>query len=188
MTLVRLRGIKELTGESLATQKEESRMSSQPPYGYGQGGSGYGAPPPPPPGQTPGKTKTLNLDYNVAALLNYIPMCFCCLNVISCILWLATEPRENRFLRFHSIQGLLLGGVWVVCWILFQIIGLGMGFGSSFDPTAGIAFAGGALILWLIEMAIGVVLLIISIVAMVKAFQQQMWKIPVIGDIAEKNS
>src|SRR5215471_4644117 len=102
-------------------------MSSQPPYGQGgyQGGyqgGGYGAPPPP--GPTPGKTKTLNLDYGVAAMLNYIPTCFCCINVIPCILWLATEPKENRFLRFHSIQGLLLFGVWVILWIIFAVIGL----------------------------------------------------------------
>jgi uncharacterized membrane protein len=183
-----LRGINQLTGESLATPKEESRMSSQPPYGYGQGGSGYGAPPPPPPGQTPGKTKTLGLDYNVAALLNYIPTCICCLNIIPCILWLATEPRENRFLRFHSIQGLLLAGVWIVVYILFWIVGMALGFSTSMDPTAGFAFAGAQLILFLVECAVLFLLLVIAIMGMVKAYQGQMWKIPVIGDLAEKNS
>jgi uncharacterized membrane protein len=163
-------------------------MSSQPPYGYGQGGSGYGAPPPPPPGQTPGKTKTLGLDYNIAALLCYIPTCICCINIVPCILWLATEPRENRFLRFHSIQGLLFAGVWIVVRILFVIIGSILGFSTSMDPTAGFAFAGAQLILFVVELAIGVGLLAVSIIAMIKANQRETWKIPMIGDIAEKNS
>jgi uncharacterized membrane protein len=91
-------------------------------------------------------------------------------------------------MRFHSIQGLLLAGVWIACGILFQIIGMVMGVSSGLDPTAGLAFAGAALILWLLQLAVGVVLLIICIMGMVKAYQGQMWKIPVIGDIAEKNS
>jgi uncharacterized membrane protein len=165
-------------------------MSSQPPYGQGgyQGG-GYGAPPPPPPGPAPGKTKTLNLDYGVAAMLNYIPTCFCCINLVPCILWLATEPKENRFLRFHSIQGLLLFGVWVVVWILFTILGLIFGVSTAMMPgEGGLVSLGGNVVFLLARLAIGVALLIIHVIAMIKAQQGQMWKIPVIGDIAEKNS
>ncbi|HMG35316.1 MAG TPA: hypothetical protein VKM94_15360 [Blastocatellia bacterium] len=169
-------------------------MSSQPPYGYGQGGGyqqggGYGGPPPP--GSTPEKTKVGNLDYNVAALLNYLPSCLCCINLVPCILWLATEPKENRFLRFHSIQGLLLFGVWVAIWIVFAILGAVLGVGSMMAPSAsgvGLATAGAGLILLVVRLAVLIVLLIIHVLAMVKANQGQMWKLPIIGDIAEKNS
>ena len=159
-------------------------MSNQPPYGQPQGG-GY----PPPPPQSDGKTKTLGMSYNVAAMLCYIPACFCCLNLIPCILWLATEPRENRLLRFHALQGLLLFGVWFVVWILFTILGFAFGASMSVMPgDSGLVAAGGGLVLFLIRLCVGVGLLIIHVVAMIKANSGQMWKLPVIGDIAEKNS
>jgi uncharacterized membrane protein len=159
-------------------------MSSQPPYGYGQGG-GYGAPPPP--GPASGKTKVANLDYNVAALLNYIPTCFCLINLVPCIIWLATEPRENRFLRFHSIQGLLLAAVWILVWIVFAILGVAFGVGMSMTG-GGLASAGAGLLFFMIRLIVGVGLLIVHIMAMVKANQGQWWKLPVIGDLAEKNA
>jgi uncharacterized membrane protein len=40
----------------------------------------------------------------------------------------------------------------------------------------------------LIQWAVGLVFLGISIFGCIKAYQGQMWKLPVIGDIAEKNS
>jgi uncharacterized membrane protein len=110
------------------------------------------------------------------------------LNVVPCILWLATEPRENRFLRFHSIQGLLLAGVWIAVWILFTIISVAFGLGMSMTPGSGLAEAGGGLLLFLIRVLVGCGLLALHIIAMIKANQGQMWKLPVIGDIAEKNS
>jgi len=164
-------------------------MSNQPPYGYPGGPQGYqGGGYPPPPGPPPGKTKTLNLEYNLAGLLCYIPGCCCLVNVVPCILWLATEPKENRLLRFHSIQGLLLAGVWIAVWILFTILSVAFGLGMSMTPGAGLAQAGGGLILLLIRLVVGVGLLAVHIIAMVKANQGQMWKLPIIGDIAEKNA
>jgi uncharacterized membrane protein len=159
-------------------------MSSQPPYGYpgGQGG-GY-APPQPPPTN---KTKVLNLEYNTAGLLCYIPTCCCLLNMIAGIIFLATEPKENRLLRFHALQGLLLGGVWIIVWIVFAILGLAMGLGTSMMPGGDFARAGGGLLFLMLRLVVGVVLLAIHITGMVKANQGQMWKLPIIGDIAEKN-
>src|SRR5262249_41501215 len=151
-------------------------MSSQPPYGYGQGGGyqggGYGAPPPP--GSPSGKTKVGNLDYNVAALLNYLPTCLCCINLVPCILWLATEPKENRFLRFHSIQGLLLWAVWVVVGVILAIVSAILGVGSAFMPTSagtGMATAGVGLLLLIIRIGFALIMLVIHIIAMIKANQ-----------------
>jgi uncharacterized membrane protein len=163
-------------------------MSNQPPYGYpppegypgGQQGGGY-----PPPGQPPppGKTKFLGLDYNLAGLLCYVPWCCCLIDLIASVAWLATEPRENRFLRFHALQGLMLFGVNIVVAIVFQILGVG----ASLTPTD-FGRAGSGMILFLVEMVIGLALLVLYIIGMVKAYQGEMWKMPVIGDIAEKNA
>jgi uncharacterized membrane protein len=172
-------------------------MSNQPPYnnpqgGYPPPGGGYpggggyqggGYPPPPPQGGAPGKTKVLNLDYNVAAMLCYLLAFCCCLHVVVSILWLATEPKESRFVRFHSIQALGLFAIGVVVWIISSILGLGMAFTPS-DMMR----AGGGLIFLVIRMGIGLIFLVVYILCAVKAYQGDMFKLPLLGDIAEKNS
>ncbi|HSB11339.1 MAG TPA: DUF4870 domain-containing protein [Blastocatellia bacterium] len=157
-------------------------MSNQPPYGYPggsqgyQGGGGY-----PPPGPPANKTKVLNLDYNIAALLCYLPIC--CINLIASIIWFASEPKENRFLRFHALQSLGLIAISIVVWIVFMFLGVGM----MFSPSDTVGAAGSGL-LSIIQLLVWLVLLIVHILCMVKAYQGQMWKLPVIGDIAEKNA
>lgn len=152
-------------------------MSSQPPYGY-PGGQAGGYPPPPPPAN---KTKVLNLDYNVAALLAYLPIC--CINLITSIIWLASEPKENRFLRFHALQSLMLMGVGIVLWIVFAFLGVGM----AFSPSRSVGAAGSGL-LSLVQLLLWLIWLVVHVIAMVKAYQGQFWKLPLIGDIAEKNA
>ena len=43
-------------------------------------------------------------------------------------------------------------------------------------------------VVFILGIVIGLAFLVIHIMAMIKASQGQMWKLPVIGDIAEKNS
>lgn len=163
-------------------------MSNQPPYGYPGGSQGGGYPPQgggyAPQGPPSGKTKVMNLDYNVAAMLCYLLPCLCLADLIFCILWLATEPKESRFVRFHALQGLLLFGVGFVVGIIFQFLGVGMAFGTG----GGMMEAGGWGLLLLARMVVGVIFLILYVIGMIKAYQGQMWKLPVIGDIAEKNA
>jgi uncharacterized membrane protein len=56
------------------------------------------------------------------------------------------------------------------------------------DDISSVALGGGGLLLFVLQLVIGLVFLVIHIVAMVKANQMQMWKLPVIGDLADKNS
>jgi len=162
-------------------------MSDQPPYGYNQGG---GYPPLPPQGDS--KTKVLSMGYNIAALLCYLLPCFCCANVIFSILWLATEPKESHFVRFHAMQGLLLFGAHFVILMLLQVVGAGLGLAAPADATsvgAGglmLGYAGG--LLGIIQLCTGLFFLVLYIIGMVKANQGAMWKLPLIGDIAEKNA
>src|SRR5262245_49745628 len=150
-------------------------MSSQPPYGQGYQGGGY-----PPPSSPTGKTKVLNLDYNIAGLLCYLPIC--CINVIASILWIATEPKENRILRFHALQSLFLTAVSIVIVVVFNFLGVGM----SFAPGAAGAAGGG--LMFLLYCVVMLVVFVVYIIGMVKAYQGQFWKLPVIGDMAEKNA
>jgi|SRR5882672_7494655 len=156
-------------------------MSNQPPYGYPGGPQGYQGGGYPPQGAPPtGKTKVLNLDYNVAGMLCYLPIC--CINLVFSIIWFASEPKENRLLRFHALQSLLLIGVFfvvsVICWFLAIAIAVTPVPGS----TAGWGLFG------LLRLVVGLIFLVISIIGCVKAYQGEMWKLPIIGDIAEKNA
>lgn len=161
-------------------------MSNQypPSGGYPPPGGGYGGGFPPP----GGKTKVLSLDNNIGGLLCYIPIC--CVSIIFPILFLVTEPKENKFLRFHALQSLLLTGACIVVYIVFWILSaiLVVGAGATGSAGAGMAASGISLILLLFEIVLGLGFLIAFIMGCVKAYQNEMWKMPVIGNIADKNS
>ena len=145
-------------------------MSNQPPYG----------------GPPSGKTKTLGLDYNVAALLCYVP---CCINVIAFVLWLVTEPKDSKLVRFHSLQSLLLMGVIIAAYIILLIIFTVFGVGTAMvqNSAAGAAAsAGGFGLLSICWILFGVVVFAVHVMGMIKAYQGQIWKLPIIGNLADK--
>jgi uncharacterized membrane protein len=146
-------------------------MSNQPPYGYpGQQGGGY-----PPPSAPTGKTKVLNLDYIVAAMLAYLPVC--CVSLICSIMWVASEPKENKFLRFHALQSLILTGGTIAAYFVLWVVGI----------VAGKIFFVFGLLFFLLDLALIGVWLVLMIIGCVKGYQNQMWKVPFVGDMAEKN-
>ena len=157
--------------------------SYPPQQGYQPGGfqqpGGY-----PPAGPVSGKTQVLGLDYNVAAGLGYIPIC--ALNLIVPILWLVTEPKTSKFVRFHALQSLFLVAFTIVGIIAVVIIAtvLGLVLGAISETLALIAGIIGV---------IGYAAVILSylgltIMGAVKAFGGQQWKAPIVGNLADKNS
>lgn len=155
-------------------------MSNQPPYGYPGGPQGYQEGGYPPQGAPTGKTKVLNLDYNVAGMLCYLPIC--CINLVFSIIWFASEPKENRLLRFHALQSMLLIGVFFVVSVICWFLAIAMAVTPVAGSTAGWGLFG------LLRLVVGLIFLVISIIGCVKAYQGEMWKLPIIGDIAEKNA
>lgn len=156
-------------------------MSNQPPYGYPPGGpQGYQGEGYPPPNLPTGKTKVMNIDYNVAGMLSYMPIC--CINLIFSIIWLASEPKENRLLRFHALQSLLLIALFFAVTVIFWILTVAM----AVTPVPGSTAGWG--LLALIRVVVSLAFLVLSIIGCIKAYQGQMWKLPIIGDIAEKNA
>ena len=135
-----------------------------------------------------GKTKTLGLDYSVAGLLAYLPIC--CIGLIASLIWLFTEPKENKVLRFHSMQSLLLMALGLVCGVVLWILQITLMAGASATGSGavGASAAGGSVLILLLQLLLSGVFLIVDIVAMVKAYQGQIWMIPVIGSIADKNT
>jgi len=89
----------------------------------------------------------------------------------SYLLWWVTGliillvEKENKFVRFHAMQStILFGGIFVINIFL------------GFIPILG----------WLTGLLILFVAFILWIVLMWKAFQGEMYKVPYVGDLAEK--
>ena len=121
-----------------------------------------------------GKT-ALGLDTNVGALLCYLPIC--AISLIYSIIVLVTD-KDNRTMRFHAFQSLLLTGAYIVVIIALQI------FTGVVAGVTGSAML--AMLLYLLVLAAVVAFLGLMIYAMVKAYQGQQFKFPVVGDMAEK--
>ena len=75
--------------------------------------------------------------------------------------------KNNKFVKFHAMQSIILFlGVTVVVVIFMWI------------PFFG----------WIIDSLIGLLAVILWIVLMIKAYQGEKFKLPIVGDIAEKHS
>jgi uncharacterized membrane protein len=104
---------------------------------------------------------------NVAGMLAYV-------TIIPAIVFLVVAPyNRNRFIRFHAWQCIFLCIAWTVLWIVLSIF-------------AHIPFLGWlSILLWPL---IGLGGLILWIVLLLKANQGKMFKLPMIGDMAEKQA
>jgi len=104
---------------------------------------------------------------NVAGMLAYV-------TIIPAIMFLMMEPyNKNRFVRFHSFQNIFFCVAWIILWIALSIVGM--------IPILGWA----TILIWPL---VGLGGLIIWIVLLIKANQGQMFKLPIIGDMAEKQA
>jgi uncharacterized membrane protein len=102
---------------------------------------------------------SMNLDENIAGALCYI------LGFITGIVFYLME-KENKFVRFHAMQSILVFlPVWVIVILISWIPGIG----------------------WAVSGLLGLLSLILWLILMIKAYQGEKFKLPVVGDIAEKN-
>ncbi len=102
---------------------------------------------------------------NVAGMLAYV-------TIIPAIIFLVMEPyNRSKFIRFHSFQCIFFYIAWTVLWVGLSIV-------------AHIPFFGWlTILLWPL---VGLAGLIVWIILLMKANQGLMYKLPVIGDMAEK--
>jgi uncharacterized membrane protein len=117
---------------------------------------------PGPAGAAPGgqpATATPAISQNLAGMLCYI--------FFAAVIFLLVEPyNRNRFIRFHAFQSILFTVAWIVLHGMVVIPYLGW----ALWPILELAF----LIAW--------------IVLLIKAYQGQMFKLPVIGEFAEQHA
>jgi len=126
----------------------------------------------------------LGLDGNLAAALGY-PIGI--IAIISLII-----EKENRFVRFHALQSVLLIVLWIIVVIVLSIVSVVLGIIIGTAASAAGNAAGGivSLIFSLISLLVWLVLpllfLVVLILAAVKAYGGNYFKIPIIGNMAEK--
>jgi uncharacterized membrane protein len=119
---------------------------------------------------TPGKTQ-LGLDANVAGLLCYLPIC--CVGLLTSLVVVIVE-KQNRLVKFHALQSLLLHGAAIVLGVAFQVLTM------LLSMVSGIL----SMLFSLVLMVIGVGWLALAILMMVKAYNNEEYRLPVIGDMA----
>jgi len=121
----------------------------------------------PAPATGPATTTAQGMTDNVAGMLAYV-------TIIPAIVFLVAEPyNKNRFIRFHSFQCLFFAAA-----LLILHIGLSI---FTFVPFM-------ALITLPLHLLVSLGGFVLWIVLLLKANQGQMYKLPVIGDMAEKQA
>ncbi len=137
----------------------------QQPYGqpgyqqpYGQQPNPYGAP--------GASGSTMGMDQNVAAGLSYIA------GWVTGLIFFLME-KQNRFVRFNAMQSIILSATCTVFWIFVGIASAVLPFALSgvLSCVSGLVSLG-VFITW--------------IILLVNAFQGKYFKLPVIGDYAER--
>ena len=135
--------------------------------------------PAPASGAPGGKTSFMNLDSNLGAMLCYILNFVCCLGLVLSIIFAITE-KENRFVKFHAFQSLFLTGVQIVVGIVIGILGYVLALALHMIDMELLAWI---LILGLRFLLFGI-FLIFWIIAGIKAYGGQWYKLPIIGEFA----
>ena len=135
----------------------------------------------PPSGAPGGKTSFMNLDSNVGAMLCYILNFVCCLGLVLSIIFLVTE-KENRFVKFHAVQSLFLAALQIAVGLVIGILGLILSLALNAFDLAWLA--------WILILGLRFILLLIFIalwiMAGIKAYGGQWYKLPIIGEFAWK--
>jgi uncharacterized membrane protein len=133
----------------------------------------------PPPVQTEVTKSSTGLDENIAALLSYV------FGWVSGLIFFLIE-KDSRLVRFHAMQSLLfniLVGVvifvlWFVLFIFFLIL----------SQISGVLSTVASLVSILLWVVISIAILVGWVMCLIKAYQKQYFKLPIIGNLAEKFS
>ncbi|HEX3280218.1 MAG TPA: DUF4870 domain-containing protein [Pyrinomonadaceae bacterium] len=155
-----------------------------PPPGQQNFGSAPGTPPPAPGSSQTGGT---GLDPKVAAAISYIW-------IVGLIFYFI--EKENKFVRFHAMQSILFGiansvimmVLAIIATVLTVVFTLGAAAAATATGSGGIGSLISLLVglIWLIFWLLALLFLVGLILAAVKAYQGQKFKLPIIGNMAEK--
>jgi len=110
------------------------------------------------------------LPENIAATLAYFTF-------IPAVFFLSLQPyRDNHFVRYHSIQSLLFSAATFVLVVMLRLAAWVFGL----IPLAG------PLLVVVVAVLAGFAVFLLWLVLVIKAFQGQSFKLPLLGDLAER--
>jgi uncharacterized membrane protein len=145
---------------------------------------------------------SLGLEANILALLSYIAaFVLSWIPFVQYVAWLAPLvifllEKQSPFVKFHSMQALLLE---VILWVFQVVIAIITAVVSAamlsvystmyyYDYGSLSAALGIITMLGVIVLIIELVFTVFAIIAMIKAYGYEEFKIPVLGNLAEKFS
>jgi len=132
-----------------------------------------------PPSGAPGGKTSLGLESNVGAMLCYIANFACCIGLILAIVFLFTE-RENRFVKFHALQSLFLAIAQIALCLVMGILTTILGIVLGMIHLGFLAF----FLNWGLGLILFVIFAIVWILAGIKAYGGQWYKLPLVGNFA----
>ncbi|HEY0005605.1 MAG TPA: hypothetical protein VGB17_12410 [Pyrinomonadaceae bacterium] len=151
-------------------------MQNPPPEQQGYGNQ-YGMPPNAPAATADVKGKTgIGLDANLAAALGYP------IGLLAIIMFIM--EKENKFARFHALQSLLYHVAAIVFFIALMFIGLILALILSSISGSLATLVG--IIIWLLYMVVFFAYFGGLLYAAYKAYQGHWFKLPLVGNFAEK--
>lgn len=120
-----------------------------------------------------GERTSLGIDQNLAGLLCYV------LGWVTGIVFLILEGK-NKFVRFHAVQSIVVFGAFTAVLVILEIIMIAGGLHTG--------LWGLWLLFSLIVWFLSVLVFILWIVLMLKAYQGTKYRLPVAGKIAAQQS
>ena len=120
------------------------------------------------------------MDANLVALLCYLGNLVCALGLILSIITVI-QDKTNKLARFHAWQSIFTSVAGIVIGLPLYIV---MFVGIFVDAAIGFPLISALIGLLIFVFVIG--MLIFTIMAAVKGYGGQMYKIPIIGNFAEK--
>ena len=133
----------------------------------------------PPPVQTAPAKSSTGLDENIAALLSYV------FGWLSGLIFFLIE-KDSRLVRFHAMQSLLFNVLFGVLAIaLWVVLAVGFLIASQISGALTTLLSLASVLIWVV---LFIAIVVGWIMCLIKAFQGQYFKLPVIGNFAEKFS
>ena len=130
-----------------------------------------------------GKT-ALGFDNNLGALICYAGNILCGLGGLIYSILVITQDKTNKVPRFHAFQSVILSIASLIVFLPLGIImSIVLGVVGAFS---GILSTLLGLVLGLAFLVLGLGMLYFVVMAAIKAYNGEIYKIPYIGDFAEK--
>lgn len=125
-----------------------------------------------------GKT-ALGLDANLGALVCYVGNFICSFGLIYSII-VVTSDKTNKIVRFHAFQSILCSTVGLILGIVAAVFSI---IGGAIDGIMGFPLF--SLVIGLVLIVVGLIGFFFFIKAALSAYRGEIYKLPLIGNMAE---